>query len=115
MIDARRRLPLPHGLGRTHQPLARHDDALVRAHQILARAVLDGAHAFLHRGVLLGHAHHAAEGAALFLGLTVDEIVVALVGYRDESARDGAAMNAPARLHGLELIARQPDRKSTRL
>src|SRR5665213_1299391 len=51
-------------LRRLQQLVARHDDAVVGGHQVLARAVLYGTHALLARGVLHADAFHAAEALA---------------------------------------------------
>src|SRR6185312_10030881 len=83
---------------------ARLDDVLVGWHAVLARAMLERAHALLHRGVLHGEAFDAGEGAAFLLRLAVHQIVVVLVRERPEGARHQWHVNALPGDHGVALV-----------
>ena len=105
-IDARRRDAfLRQRLGRPHQSMPRHDDAVVGGDQVLLGAVADRTHALLQRGVLDGETGHAAEGPAGFLRRAIDQIVVVLVGERPIGPGDVLAVHAGAVAHGVDLAA----------
>src|SRR5262249_10231419 len=90
-------------LGGPHQPVARHDDAVVGRDQVLLGAVADRPHAFLQRGVLAGKARHPAIGLAGLLGGAVHQIVVVLVGEGPVGAGYVFAVYAGTLLHGVDL------------
>src|SRR5215468_5564786 len=96
-IDARRRdALLDQRLGRPHQAVACHDDAVVGGDEVLLGAVADRTHALLQRGVLHCEAGNATEGLASLLRGAVDQIVVVLVGERPIGAGRVLAMHARA-------------------
>src|SRR5205085_10535459 len=70
--------------------------AVVGGNEVLARAVLDRAHAFLHGRVLVADAVHAREALARLLRAAVDQIVVALVRDWHERARNKRHVDAAA-------------------
>src|SRR4029077_20298137 len=103
-VDAWRLDALAEPLRRSDQAPARHDDALVGGHEVLARAVLDRSHAFLYRGVLHREALDAGEAAALLLRLAVHQVVVVLVRDRAVGAGNERDVDALAVLERLVLL-----------
>ncbi len=102
-IQARRRIPALDRLGGVHQPLARLDDAVVRGDEVLAGAVLDRSHAFLHGGILDADTEHAGKSLFCLLRRAVDQIVVAPVRDRDEGTFDQRHMDAAPGMGGFAL------------
>src|SRR3981081_201083 len=90
-------------LGRPHEAVARHDDAVVGGGEIFFGAVADRSHALLQRGVLDRKAGNSAEGLAGLLGGAIDQIVVVLVGERPIGPGHVLAVHARAAAHGLDL------------
>src|SRR6266849_8841177 len=92
------------GAGRLEQAAASHHDPPVGARQMLARPIHDRPHAFLDRSVLLAHAEHAGEASALLLGDAIDQVVVAPVRDRHETALGESYVDAAAGAGALALL-----------
>src|SRR5260370_35192483 len=92
------------GAGRLEQAPASHHDPPVGARQMLARPMPDRSDAFLDRRVLLAHAEHAGEASALLLGDAIDQVVVAPVRDRHETALGESYVDAAASVGALALL-----------
>src|SRR5712691_11289684 len=98
-------------LGRPKQAASRPDDSLVGHAQMLPGAVLDRAHRLLQRRILHRNALHAAIGSTVPLHRAVEQVVVRLVGERNESAGSVLHVNPRAVFHGLHFgRAQRPTR-----
>ena len=70
---------------------------------MLAAAVLDRSHAFLHGGILYADVEHAGKSLLRLLRRAVDQVVVALVRHRDEAAFDKTHVYAASGVGGFAL------------
>src|SRR6185312_5144513 len=92
-----------HSLHRFEQELARRHHRLVGGAKILAAAIDDRPHAFLHRAILLVDAGNAAEGLGALHG-AVDPPIVAAIADRAESVL-GIDMRAIGIAAGVRHLA----------
>src|SRR5262249_16682670 len=83
--------------------MPRHDDRVVRRHQVFLGPVLNRTHALLHSGILHRDTTNTAVGSAALLSVAVDHIVIVLVDDRAERPGDQLDVRATATAHRVEL------------
>ena len=89
------------------QTVAHHDNSVISGYQILPGSSNNWPHGFLNAGVLHRKPCNTRIGFSAFLGRSVHQVVVVLILYGAERARNNFAMNAFTVQAGLALFGGQ--------